>query len=83
MQKDGSTLLSYMNFPYILQIKSYYVEGTMHEKPFLIMLLRAKQETSQLLGEDAENRQARQMIMRRQRLPEFRRLFLQHCTPFD
>ena len=80
-------LLSYMNFPYILQIKSYYVEGgfshlihmiaahlwwmeqqlegTMHEKPFLIMLLSAKQETSRLLGEDAENRQARQMIMRR------------------
>ena len=37
----------------------------MHEKPFLIMLLSAKQETSRLLGEDAENRQARQMIMRR------------------
>ena len=29
------------------------------------MLLNAKQETSRLLGEDAENRQARQMIMRR------------------
>ena len=41
------------------------LEGTMHEKPFLIMLLSAKQETSRLLGEDAENRQARQMIMRR------------------
>ena len=37
----------------------------MHEKPFLIMLLSAKQETFRLLGEDAENRQARQMIMRR------------------
>ena len=76
-----------MNFPYILQIKSYYVEGgfshlihmtaahlwwmeqqlegTMHEKPFLIMLLSAKQETSHLLGADAEERQARQLIMHR------------------
>ena len=41
------------------------LEGTMHEKPSLIMLLSAKQETSRLLGEDAENRQARQLIMRR------------------
>ena len=76
MQKDGSTLLSYMNFPYILQIKSYYVEGTMHEKPFLIMLLSAKQETSQLLGEDAENRQARQMIMRRRSTEQLKRSHL-------
>ena len=29
------------------------LDGTMHEKPFLIMLLSAKQETSQLLGESA------------------------------
>ena len=84
-----------MNFPYILQIKSYYVEGgfshlihmtaahlwwmeqqlegTMHEKPFLIMLLSAKQKTSQLLGEDAENRQARQMIMRRRSTEQLKR----------
>ena len=41
------------------------LEGTMHEKPSLIMLLSAKQEASRLLGEDAENRQARQLIMRR------------------
>ena len=41
------------------------LEGTMHEKPSLIMLLSAKQETSRLLGEDAEERQVRQMIMRR------------------
>ena len=34
----------------------------MHEKPFLIMLLGAKQETSRLLGEDAEERQVRQLI---------------------
>ena len=37
----------------------------MHEKPSLIMLLSAKQEASRLLGEDAEERQARQLIMHR------------------
>ena len=41
------------------------LEDTMHEKPSLIMLLGAKQETSRLLGEDAEERQARQLIMHR------------------
>ena len=30
------------------------------------MLLSAKQETSRLLGEDAEERQARQMVIQRQ-----------------
>ena len=45
----------------------------MHEKPFLIMLLSAKQETSRLLGEDAENRQARQMIMRRRSTEQLKR----------
>ena len=43
------------------------LEGVMHEKPSLIMLLSAKQETSRLLGEDTEERQARQMVIRRQR----------------
>ena len=43
------------------------LEDAMHEKPSLIMLLSAKQETSRLLGEDAEERQARQMVIRRQR----------------
>ncbi len=38
------------------------LEDAMHEKPSLIMLLSAKQETSRLLGEDAEERQARQLI---------------------
>ena len=38
------------------------IEDAMHEKPFLIMLLGAKQETSRLLGEDAEERQVRQLI---------------------
>ena len=41
------------------------LEDTMHEKPSLIMLLNAKQETSHLLGADAEERQARQLIMHR------------------
>ena len=39
------------------------LEDTMHEKPSLVMLLSVKQETSRLLGEDAEDRQARQLIM--------------------
>ena len=43
------------------------LEDTMHEKPSLIMLLSVKQETSHLLGADAEERQARQMLIRRQR----------------
>ena len=42
------------------------LEDTMHEKPSLVMLLSAKQETSRLLGEDAENRQVRQIRMQRQ-----------------
>ena len=43
------------------------LEDTMHEKPSLIMLLSVKQETSHLLGADAEERQARQMVMQRQK----------------
>ena len=43
------------------------LENTMYEKPSLVMLLNAKQETSRLLGEDAEERQARQMVMQRQK----------------
>lgn len=43
------------------------LEDTMQEKPFLIMLLSTKQEASHLLGEDAEERQARQMVMQRQK----------------
>ena len=37
------------------------LEDAMHEKPLLIMLLGAKQEISRLLGEDAEERQVRQL----------------------
>ena len=42
------------------------LEDTMQEKPSLIMLLSAKQETSRLLKEDTEERQVRQMVMQRQ-----------------
>ena len=52
------------------------LEDTMHEKPSLIMLLSAKQETSRLLGEEAENRQARQMIMRRRSTEQLKRSHL-------
>ena len=38
------------------------LEAAMHEKPSLIMLLSAKQDTSRLLGEDTEERQVRQLI---------------------
>ena len=41
------------------------LEDTTQEKPSLIMLLSAKQEASHLLGEDAEERQVRQMVMHR------------------
>ena len=43
------------------------LEETLPKKPSLIMLLSAKQEVSRLLGEDTEERQARQMVIRRQR----------------
>ena len=43
------------------------LEETLQTKPSLIMLLSAKQEVSRLLGEDTEERQARQMVIRRQR----------------
>ena len=43
------------------------LEDTMQEKPSPIVLLSAKQEASRLLGEDTEERQVRQLIMRRQK----------------
>ena len=43
------------------------LEDAMHEKLSLIMLLSAKQETSHLLGADAEERQVRQMAERLER----------------
>ena len=43
------------------------LEETLQKKPSLIMLLNAKQETSRLLKEDTEERQVRQMLIRRQR----------------
>ena len=41
------------------------LENTMQKKLSLVMLLSARQETSCLLGEDIEERQARQLIMHR------------------
>ena len=41
------------------------IEDAMHEKPSLIMLLDAKQDASRLLGEDMEERQVRQKIIKR------------------
>ena len=52
------------------------IEAAMHEKPSLIMLLSAKQETSRLLGEDTEERQVRQMIMRRRSTEQLKRSHL-------
>ncbi len=42
------------------------LEGPLQKKPSLSLLLSAKQETSWLLKEDAEERQVRQMVMQRQ-----------------
>ena len=50
------------------------LENTMHEKLPLVMLLSAKQETSRLLKEDAEERQVRQMVMQRQAAQQKRSL---------
>ena len=52
------------------------LEDAIHEKPSLIMLLNAKQEASRLLGEDAEERQTRQMIMRRRSTEQLKRSHL-------
>ena len=52
------------------------IEDAMHEKPSLIMLLSAKQEASHLLGEDAEERQTRQMIMQRRSTEQLKRSHL-------
>ena len=49
------------------------LEDTTQEKPSLIMLLSAKQEASHLLGEDAEERQVRQMTMRRRSTEQLKR----------
>ena len=52
------------------------LEDTTQEKISLIMLLSAKQETSRLLGEDTEERQVRQMIMRRRSTEQLKRSHL-------
>ena len=50
--------------------------NSMQEKPSLVMLLSAKYETSRPLGEDAEERQARQMIMQRRSTEQLKRSHL-------
>ena len=52
------------------------LENAIREKPSLVMLLNAKQEASRLLGGDAEERQARQMIMRRRSTEQLKRSHL-------
>ena len=47
--------------------------NSMQEKPSLVMLLNAKQESSRLLREDAEERQVRQMTMRRRSTEQLKR----------
>lgn len=47
------------------------LEESLQKKPSLGMLLSAKQEISRLLGEDAEERQARQMSMQRQKAKQY------------
>ena len=51
------------------------LEVSCQKKPSLGMLLSAKQETSRLLGEDAEERQVRQMIMQRQATKQVRQTY--------
>ena len=43
------------------------LEDALQKKPSFSLLLNAKQETSRLLKEDTEERQVRQMLIRRQR----------------
>ena len=43
------------------------LEEILQRKPTLSLLLNAKQETSRLLKEDTDERQVRQMVIRRQR----------------
>ena len=49
------------------------LEESMQKKPDIGILLNAKQETSRLLGENAEERQVRQMIMRRRSAEQLKR----------
>ena len=56
----------------IFRTAMYYLteqqlEDALQKKPSFSLLLNAKQETSRLLNEDTEERQVRQMLIRRQR----------------
>ena len=52
------------------------LEDTLQKKPSFSLLLSTKQEASHLLGEDAEERQTRQMIMRRRSTEQLKRSHL-------
>ena len=52
------------------------LEDTLQKKPSFSLLFSAKQEASHLLGEDAEERQTRQMIMRRRSTEQLKRSHL-------
>lgn len=49
------------------KVAEQQLEDALQKKPSFSLLLSAKQEVSRLLGEDTEERQARQMVIRRQR----------------
>ena len=51
----------------ILDLPLNQLEDALQKKPSFSLLLNAKQETSRLLKEDTEERQVRQMLIRRQR----------------
>ena len=52
------------------------LEDTLQKKPSFSLLFSAKQEASHLLGEDAEERQTRQMIMQRRSTEQLKRSHL-------
>ena len=68
--KTGHIYKLYLHYCYLLGCLPKHTDY----KP--IMLLSAKQETSRLLREDAEERQARQMIMRRRSKEQLKRSHL-------
>ena len=56
------------------ELKEQQLEDALQKKPSFSLLLSAKQETSRLLKEDAEERQVRQMVMQRQAAQQKRSL---------
>ena len=56
------------------KVAEQQLEDALQKKPSFSLLLSAKQETSRLLKEDAEERQVRQMVMQRQAAQQKRSL---------